>query len=66
MFIKLRWQENLPTTIKIIDGTGTLCQELVLQDNFQKIDLGFLQRGEYMLQISNAIHRFTKKIKVNK
>jgi hypothetical protein len=64
MLLHLQWVKNLPATVKILGINGSLYYEYLVQDSLQKIDLNFLKHGEYILQISSSMLRYTKKIVV--
>jgi hypothetical protein len=64
MVLNLQMQTSEPTTIKIFNVEGQLQRQLQIAQSRISIDLSFLAKGVYTIALSNALVRFTKKLRV--
>jgi hypothetical protein len=64
MVLNLQMQNSEPTTIKIYNVEGQLQRQLQVAQSKISIDLSFLSKGTYTIALSNALVRFTKKLRI--
>ena len=64
MVLNLNLQTCELTTIKIYNVEGELQRQLQIAQSKISIDLNFLAKGIYTIALSNALVRFTKKLRI--
>jgi hypothetical protein len=65
MVLNLQLQNGVPTTIEIFSVDGKLQRAMQIHQPRISIDLGFLSKGTYLLALSNAVRRYTTRLKVS-
>jgi hypothetical protein len=62
MTLNLQLHNGVPTTVKIFSVDGKLQRQLQVQHSKTSIDLSFLNKGTYIVALSNAVRYCTSKL----
>lgn len=64
MVLNLSLQNTVPTKVEIFSVDGKLQRQMQVAQSRISIDLSFLSPGTYLLALSNAVRRYTTRLRV--